>query len=156
MADNACTDFDQPRLQTGQRPIRHLLGKARALQEYPEIVRQCMKLKPHLVLRHAPAGQPCPVDCLLAFLDVLLCRSALVVEANDPVWLHRQVGDDEADAGEQLARMPLDLGDNAPGLVPRRRLILEVTVKATNVFRRTTDRALEQMGNLALKDTIGA
>jgi len=31
-----------------------------------------MKLKPHLVLRHALAGQARPVDRLFAFLDVLL------------------------------------------------------------------------------------
>jgi hypothetical protein len=49
---------------------------------------------------------------LLAFFDMRLCRSALVVKPDDPVRLHRQVGDDETDAGEQLAGMPLDLGDD--------------------------------------------
>jgi len=31
MADNPRTDFDQPGLQAGQRPVGHLLGKVCAL-----------------------------------------------------------------------------------------------------------------------------
>jgi hypothetical protein len=62
-----------------------------------------MELKAHFVLRHAFAGQACPIDRLLAFLEVLLCRSTLIVEPDDPVWLHRQVGDDETDAWKQVA-----------------------------------------------------
>jgi hypothetical protein len=75
MADDPCTDFDSPGLQAGQRPISHLLGKVRVLQEDAEIGRQCMKLKQHLVLRHALAGQARPVDRLLAFLDVVCCSA---------------------------------------------------------------------------------
>ena len=55
------------------------------------------------------------------------------LEAGDLVRLHGQVGDDEAHAGEQLARMPLDLGDDAARLVPGRSLILEVLVKALDL-----------------------
>ncbi|NRB20121.1 MAG: site-specific integrase [Rhodobacteraceae bacterium] len=40
-----------------------------------------MELQADLVLRHGFAGKACPVDRLLAFLDVLLCRAALIVEA---------------------------------------------------------------------------
>ena len=77
-----------------------------------------MELQADLVLRHALAGQPCPIDRLLAFFDVLLCRAALILEADDPVRLHRQVGDDKADAREQLAGMPFYLGDNPARLAP--------------------------------------
>ena len=52
--------------------------------------------------------------------------------------------------------MPLDLGDNAARLVPGHRLILKVTVDTLHAFWRTTHRALEQMRNPALKNTIGA
>lgn len=86
---------------------------------------------------------------------MLLCRSALVVEPDDPVWFHWQIGDNEADAREQLAGMPFHLGDDTTGFVPRCRLILEVAVDALHAFWRTTHRALEQMRNLALKNAIG-
>ncbi len=65
-----------------------------------------------------------------SFLDVLLSCAASILEAGDLVRLHGQVGDDEAHAGEQLARMPLDLGDDAARLVPGRSLILEILMKA--------------------------
>jgi len=86
---NPCANFDQPSLQAGQRPIGYLLGKVCALQEHTEIVGQCVKLKSDFVLRHAIARQSCPVDRLLAFLDVLLCGTTFIVETYDPVRLHR-------------------------------------------------------------------
>lgn len=76
-----------------------------------------MKSKPYLVLCHAHAGQPCPIDRLLAFLDVLLGGAALIVGTDDPVRLNWQVGDNKADAGEQLARMRFHFGKNATGFV---------------------------------------
>ena len=90
-----------------------------------------------------------------AFLDVLLGGATLVVEVDDPVRFHRHVGDNEADPREQLAGMPLDLGDNTTGFVPGRCLILEVAVDPLHAFWWTTQRALEQMRNLALKYAIG-
>ena len=99
VTDDSRTDFDQPGLQAGQRPVSHLLWQVSALQEDPEIVGQRMKLKPHLVLRHALARQAGPVDRLLTFLDMLLRGATLIVETDNPVWFHWQIGDDEADAG---------------------------------------------------------
>lgn len=96
MTDDPCTDLDQPGLQAGQRPICHLLGQVCALQENTEVVGQCMKLKSHLVLDHALAGQARPIDRLLAFLDALLNGATLIVETDDPVWVHRKVGHDKA------------------------------------------------------------
>lgn len=49
--------------------------------------------------------------------------AALVVEQDHPVPLHGQIGDDEADLWEQLARMPFDLGNDTVRLVPTPRLI---------------------------------
>lgn len=60
--------------------------------------------------------------CLAAYAcmreKVLLCCAALFVEADDPVWFHWQIGDNEADAGEQLAGVPFDLSDDSPWFVP--------------------------------------
>ncbi len=55
-----------------------------------------MKLKPHLVPRHALAGKTRPIDRLPSFLDMPFGGAALVVEPNDPGRLHRRVGDHEA------------------------------------------------------------
>jgi len=37
VADNPCTDFDEPGLQAGQRPVGYLLWQVSTLQEDPEI-----------------------------------------------------------------------------------------------------------------------
>ena len=77
-----------------------------------------MKLKPDLIAPEPLAGQPRPVDRMLAFLDVLFCGATLIVEANDPVWLHRQVGDDKTHAGEKIAGVPFHLGNNPAYFAP--------------------------------------
>jgi hypothetical protein len=82
MSDDPCTDFDEPGLQAGQRPIGYLLGQISGFQKDTEIVSQRMELQPNFVLRQALAGKACPIDRLLAFLDVLLCRATLIVEAD--------------------------------------------------------------------------
>lgn len=64
---------------------------------------------------------------------MLLGCAALIVEADDPVWLHRRVGDDEAHAGEQIAGMLFDLGNHAASFAPGRRLVFEVMVEPANV-----------------------
>ena len=81
-------------------------------------------------------ARACPAKGEFALFDVLLCGAALVAEPHHPVWLHLQVGDDEADTREQLARIPFDLGDDAALLVPGRRLILEVLVEAFDLGQR--------------------
>jgi len=66
VTDGPRPDFNQPGLQAGQRPISHLLGQVGLLPEDTEIVGQCMQLKPYLVVAEPLAGQPRPVDRLLA------------------------------------------------------------------------------------------
>ena len=44
-----------------------------------------MQLQPNRVSTKAVAGQACPVDSVLALLDVLLCRAALIVEGHHPL-----------------------------------------------------------------------
>ena len=62
-----------------------------------------MKLKPNLVVAEAMAGQTGPVDRVLAFLDPLLRRAALVIEGDDAVGGTAQIGHDEADTGIEFA-----------------------------------------------------
>lgn len=84
----------------------------------------------------------------------LLGGATAVVEPADPLGLHRQVGHDEEDAREQLARMPLDLRDDTARLVPTLRLILEVHVEA-DMLGRATDWAPQPMLDLLLQDGVG-
>ena len=53
-----------------------------------------------------------PLDRGFAILDPLLARPALVVEGDDILGGSRHVGDDEADARIEFARMPFDLGNH--------------------------------------------
>jgi hypothetical protein len=78
-----------------------------------------------------------------------------VVESDDPVGRARQVGDDEADARNKLARMPLDLGNHPARLGPASGLIGEVGVVPPNLVRMTPDRPLEQVADPVLEDLIG-
>ena len=57
-----------------------------------------------------------PLQRILAFLDVLLRRAPVIVEGQHPFVRQAPIGDQEADGREQLARMELDLGDDASGL----------------------------------------
>src|SRR3546814_5473111 len=82
--------------------------------------------------------------------------SSDVCSSDLPVWLHRQVGDDEADFGEQLARMPFDLGDDAARLVPGRRLILEVLEEPFDLGqRRPSHGPCQPMRDLLAQDGVG-
>src|SRR5450756_2589915 len=96
-----------------------------------------------------------PLDRALAFLDPLLARPALVVEGDDPRGRSGHVGDDEADARIKLARVLLDLGNHAARCLPTLRLIAEIGVVPSNLARRTTNRALEQISDPLLKNLIG-
>jgi len=82
-----------------------------------------VKLEANLVVAELAARQPRPFDSVLAFLDVLLRFASLIVEGHHPLGGARQVGDDEADTGDQFAGMPFDLGHHAPLPVPASSLI---------------------------------
>ena len=113
MAHNSGPDLDELELQARQRPVGRGFGQFNAAQNGGHVVGQRVQLQPHLDVVEPPARQPRPAEGILAFLDMLLGGATLIVEAHHPAGLHRKVGDDEAQAGEQLPRMPLDLRDHA-------------------------------------------
>ena len=69
-----------------------------------------------------------PVGRGFALLDSLFRRPALVVEMDDGTVHPGERGDDEADAGEELSQVMLDLGDDSPRPVPRHGLILKAAI----------------------------
>ena len=91
------------------------LGQRQPPQEVGQVVGQGEQLQPGLVVLERAARQLRPLHRVLALLDPLLRRAAAVVEPDHPLRVPPQVGDDEADAGEQLARVPLHLGHHAAG-----------------------------------------
>ena len=115
-----------------------------------------MQLQPHLVVVEPAARQPRPVEGVFAFLDVLLGGAAPVIEAHHPVGFHRQVGDDEADTREQLARVPFDLGDHTALLVARRGLIVEIDEEAFHLSQRGPPHGPRQpVRDLLAQDAVG-
>ena len=74
------------------------------------------------------ARQVSAVQSVLAFLDPLFRSAPVIVKGDNPFGGPRQVGDDEADAGNQFAGVPFDLGNDTAFLVPRSGLIAEAGV----------------------------
>src|SRR5262252_705188 len=109
-----------------------------------------MKLEPHGVSRELPARQPRPFDRVLAFLDPLFARAALVVERDHALGRAAHVRHDEADARIKFSGMPLDLGNHPARLAPASSLIAEARMGSAHMVRRTPDRAREQIADPAL------
>jgi len=97
-----------------------------------------------------------PLQCDLAFLDVLLGRATLIVEAEDLLGLQGQVGDEKANAGEQFAGVPLHLGHYPARPVPGARLIFKLIIEPPHMVWRLADRALEQVCNSLLQHGVRA
>ena len=57
-------------------------GKDQTPQKIAQVVGQNKQSQPHLIRDKALAGQPRPVQGILAFLDPLLGRAATVVKVN--------------------------------------------------------------------------
>lgn len=154
MAHNPRPDLDQAALDAGERPIGDVFGQISMAKEAAEIVCQRMKLKPDLVVAEPLAGEQRPVDRVFTFLDVLLSCATLIVEADDPLRLHRQVGDDKAHAGEQVAGVPFHLGNDPAGFAPGSCLILKVMVEAPHIIGWATHWALQEMRDSLLKHSV--
>jgi len=75
---------------------------------------------------------------------VLFGLPPVVVEGQHLLVGQAAIGGDEAAAGEQFARMELDLGDHSARLRPALRLILEARVSADHSIRGTSGPAPQQ------------
>jgi hypothetical protein len=75
--------LDEALLQAGERPRVDALGQHQTPPQVPEVVRQHTELQSNLVRPEPVTREPRPVRRLLAFLDPLLRRAALVVEPDD-------------------------------------------------------------------------
>ena len=74
------------------------------------------------------AGKPRPVQCILAFLDLLLGCATLVVELDHIAGFPPKIRDDEVHSWKKLSRMPLDLGDYSASHVPTGCLIPKTVI----------------------------
>ena len=70
-----------------------LFWQSQRPHEVAEIVDQGVKLEPVGVVAEPAARQPRPPDGVLAFLDILLRFTALIVERHHPLGGAGQVGD---------------------------------------------------------------
>jgi len=94
-----------------------------------------LKLKPDFVGGKALARQPRSFECVFAFLDVLLDRSAPVVEIEHTLIGNRRGRDHKANPRKQLVWMPVYLGHNAAWFAPALGLIGEVGVAPFHLAR---------------------
>ena len=155
VADDLRADLDELLAQAGQRPrLRRLRHRQRA-HEVAEVVGERMELEADGVGGEGATGQPGPFDRAFAFLDPLLRRATLVVEADDALGGPRQVGHDKADTRVKLGGVPFDLGYDTAGLLPALRLIAEAGEVAPYLVRRSPGRALQQVSDLVLQDPVG-
>ena len=155
MPDGLGPDFDHSIPQAGQRPVCYCVWQHQCPQEVGQIVSQCMKLEADLIGLEGLARQPCPFEGVLAFLDVLLCRSSPVVEFEYPFFRYPQRGDNKANPWEQLSRMPFHLGHHPARFAPAVGLIGEVGIMALNLVGWTPRPALEEIGNSPLQHLVG-
>ena len=118
MADNLAANLDQPVPERRHRPVFNGIRQRQCAQEVAEIIGERMQLQPYGVVGELAAGEPRPLDGVLALFNMLLRRAALIVECDDPLSRPSEVGHDKPDPGIELARMPLDLGDDPAGHGP--------------------------------------
>ena len=79
VADHPGADLDELLPQAGERPAFHCLGQSQRPQEVAEIVGERVKLEPDGIGGEGAAGQPRPLQGVLALFDVLLGGAALIV-----------------------------------------------------------------------------
>ena len=108
----------------------HLVRNTRRLSRTPSQAvnprGQDKQGQPHLIRDKALAGQPGPVQGILAFLDPLLGRATSIVKVNQPGGLCAQMGHDETDSRKEFPAMPLHLGNDPTRPVPTGGWIAEI------------------------------
>ena len=149
------TGLDEPLLHTGQRPAFDPPRQHQPPPQIPEVVGQHAQLQPDLVRPEPVTREPRPMRGLLAFLDPLLRRPALVVEPHDGAIGELEIRHDEADAREQLADMVLDFRDDPPRLRPTARLIRKALVPDERLAAGPPRRPGEKTSNIPLQILIG-
>jgi len=109
VADHLGADLDQLGPQRRQRLPRDLVGQRQGAQQVGQVVRERVQLQPHGVGGEAVTREPRPGDRVLAFLDLLLRRAALIIERHHRVGGARHIGDNAADPRIEFAGVPLHL-----------------------------------------------
>ena len=105
-------------LDASERPVRHLSRKREPPHEVAQVVCQHEQGEANPIGYESRAGEPRPGQGQFPFLDALLASATLVVEPGHVGGLSLRVGDDEANPREELALVPLRLGDYPSGLRP--------------------------------------
>ena len=113
--DQSPARLDEALLETGERPRIDPRWQDEPPPQIAQVVRQDAQLQPDFVGSEPVARQPRPVRGLLAFLDSLLGRAALVVKPHDRSIRDLEIRHDEADAREQLTHVMLDFCHDSPG-----------------------------------------
>jgi hypothetical protein len=80
----------------------------------------------------------------------LLRRPPFLVEPHDGAIREREIRDDEADAGEQLADVMLDFRHDPSGCDPTLRLIAETLVPDQWLPARSAPRTKQDVGDLKI------
>src|SRR5713226_2366176 len=101
------------------------------------------------------ATEPRHLHRLLAFFDPLLRDPSLVIKPHHVAAGCFQVGYDESDPREQLARMMLDLRHHPPGRLPTRRLVEKPLVFDQGLLAGSSYRAWQQFGNTSFQIVVG-
>ena len=91
------------------------------------------------------AGQPGPVQGVLALFNPLPGGASAIVDMQYTFGASRHVGDDEAHPREQLSPVPLHFGHHPPGPVPTARLAHMLASTLTGL-RRTHAADLGNVG----------
>src|SRR5438132_5382323 len=110
--NESATGLEQPLLQTREGPTLDGDRQNQPTQQVAEVVGDDPEQEADLVGPEPVAGEARPVGGFLAFLDPLLGRPALVIEADDRAIRPGQSRDDEAHPRKQLAEVMFDLGDD--------------------------------------------
>src|SRR6476660_10589745 len=100
-------------------------------------------------------GEAGPVGGGLALLNPLLCRPALIIEADDCAIRSGQGGDDEAYPGTVLPEMMIDLGNHSSWSVPGGSLIVEASIPHQRGVAGSAPGPGEQVLDRPLQHLIG-
>jgi len=116
MSDETPAGLEEPLLETRQRPALNRQGDSDPTREVAEVVGDDPEQQSDLGGPEPMAGESSSAGGGFALVDPLLHRPALVAEADDGPVRPGERGDDEADPGEELFQVMLDLGDHPPDI----------------------------------------